>query len=83
MSKFYGQVSGASNTTASRRGHQDIAVSAQSWNGSLQTRLFYNNDNELMVDLSYSPDSSFYGKTIFNGKMEDLLKAIEVGKAWI
>lgn len=78
MSKFYGQVSGQAETTATRRGSKDIKVSAQSWDGSIQTRLYYNDKDELMVDLTYSDGSDFYGYRLFYGTFKELLKKFGV-----
>lgn len=72
MSKFYGQVFGASDTPATRRGHNDITVSAQSWRGSVQTSLWYNDNDELCVRLGISDQSSSYGDSYFYGTLSDL-----------
>lgn len=71
MSAFYGTVTGNAKTEATRRGHNEIKVSAQSWNGSVITRLYYNGDN-LNVELQISDDSSIHGYTYFNGTIEEL-----------
>ena len=71
MSAFYGTVHGNAKTEATRRGHKDIKVSAQSWNGSVITRLYYNGD-DLNVELQISDDSSTTGYTYFNGTIEEL-----------
>ena len=76
MSAFYGQVIGNAKTTASRRGHHDIKVTAQSWNGSVITRLYYNGD-ELMCDLEIADGSSANGYTVFNGTLEELKNRLE------
>ena len=76
MSKFYGTIKGASKTEATRRGYHDIKVAAQSWNGSLITSLWYNDTNELMVDLSYNEGSASCGHTIFSGSMTALLERL-------
>lgn len=39
MSKFYGTVVVQARTDATRRGGRDIRVCAQSWDGSIITRL--------------------------------------------
>ena len=67
MSKFYGTVIGASNTNASRRGNRDIKACAQSWDGSVITRLWYNDKGVLCVDVEVSDDSATYGTEIFSG----------------
>lgn len=70
MSKFYGTVVGASNTNATRRGYHDIRVAAQSWGGSIATRLWYNDNEVLMVDVEVSDGSSAYGQLIFSGTFD-------------
>lgn len=76
MSKFYGQVFGASNTPVSRRGHSEIHVSAQSYNGSVITRMFYDRNDRLIVDIQMSNDSSSNGDTVFHGTFDDLKKKL-------
>ena len=75
MSRFYGQVIGAAETVGTRRGHQDIKVSAQSWDGSVITRLYYK-DDELMCDIQIGDSSTAYGYTYFNGTLEELKKRL-------
>lgn len=72
MSSFYGMVEGASATAASRRGFKDIKSSAQSWNGSVITRLYYNDDGVLQVNIQLADDSSFYGQSYFTGSFQEL-----------
>ena len=77
MSKFYGTVDGSENRTdATRCGHRYIHVSAQSWDGSLITRMNYDRDDRLYVKLEYSDTSSTCGRTIFTGTMDELLKKL-------
>ncbi len=73
MSKLYGQVFGTANTTASRRGHSSLKVSAQSWEGSLITVMNYTDSGELLVTLEYSDTSNSYGDVLFHGTMEELI----------
>jgi len=74
MSKFYGTVSGSAQTEATRRGHDSIRVSAQSWDGSLITRMHYNSDGELVVQLDVSDtSSSCYGRPVFAGTLSELV----------
>lgn len=79
MSTFYGQVEGMSQTVASRRGSRDsgIKASVQSWDGSLISRMWYDNDGNLKVALEVSNDSSSYGDTIFRGSLDDLRSLLE------
>lgn len=75
MSAFYGQVAGQDEKTVSRRGNYNsgIRVSAQSWKGSLITKMYYNGD-DLMVDIEVSDDSDMFGTTVFEGKFDDFVK---------
>lgn len=73
MSKFYGTVVGSARTEATRRGFDGIRVSAQSWDGSLITRMRYDGQGRLMVQLDKSNESSScYGRTIFWGTLDEL-----------
>lgn len=76
MSKFYGTVVGQARTDATRRGGRDIRVCAQSWDGSIITRLSYNDKDELMVELQYHETSNTYGKTVFYGTIGELLQKL-------
>lgn len=75
MSVFYGQVSGQAETTASRRGsyNSGIRVSAQSWDGSLITKMYYSGGDDLMVEIEVSDGSSMYGITVYSGKFDDFV----------
>ncbi len=78
MSKFYGSVDGSEKTTtATRRGFNYIHVSAQSYDGSIITRMHYDINDNLIVDLEHNDGSSTYGRTIFHGTMDELLKKLE------
>lgn len=77
MSAFYGTVKGASDTPATRRGYHDIKVAAQSWNGSVITRLHYNKEDELIVDLQVSDGSDTSGRTIFYGTLDELKERLK------
>jgi hypothetical protein len=80
MARFYGQVYGQARTEASRRGSRDIKVSAQSWNGSVITYLEYDENDQLVVDISISDGSSSYGNTYFRGSLEELKERLKGGK---
>ena len=80
MAKFYGQVYGQAKTEASRRGSRNIKVSAQSWDGSVITTLYYNENDDLMVNLSISEGSSSYGYTYFDGTLDELKERLQGGK---
>lgn len=77
MSAFYGTVLGSAYTPATRRGTRDITVAAQSWNGSVITRLTYNKDGDLMVDLQTSDDSATCGRTLFYGTFDELKERLK------
>ena len=46
MSKFYGTVIGASQTCATRRGYHDMRAAAQSYDGSVIVRLWYDDEEK-------------------------------------
>ena len=73
MSKFYGQVFGMSSTEATRRGGSDIKVSAQSYDGSVITKLYYN-ETKLMVKIQTDKDSSSTGDTKLYPNQKNLNK---------
>lgn len=77
MSAFYGTVIGSANTAATRRGSKDIKVAAQSWNGSVITRMHYNEEDELIVDLQISDGSGTSGLTFFYGTIDELKERLE------
>lgn len=76
MSAFYGTVEGSAQTIATRRGYDQIKVSAQSWKGSIITRLYYSND-DLFVDLQTSEGSSAKGYTLFHGTLAELKSKLQ------
>lgn len=76
MSKFYGQVVGNGETNGTRRGSRNIKVSAQSYDGSLITFMYYDENGNLCVDLDYAEDSNLYGRTMFRGTMQELLEKL-------
>lgn len=76
MSKFYGQVFGAAKTNATRRGHSDIITSAQSFDGSVITKLYYK-DGKLMVNIEVAPESSCVGLTAFDGTFKEYVKRLQ------
>ena len=49
MSKFYGQVAGAGQTTASRRGFKNIMASVQSYDGSVIMELQEVNGKTMLI----------------------------------
>ena len=72
MSLFYGTVVGQAETAATRRGSRNsgIKVAAQSWDGSVITKLWYV-DDDLWMDLMLSDGSDTYGRSVYYGKFED------------
>lgn len=77
MAKFYGQVEGQANTIASRRGSSYIKSSVQSWNGSITTELFYNDKEELCIEVMHTDGSGFGGYTVFRGTVENFLEKLK------
>ena len=77
MSKFYGQVFGASQTEATRRGHRSIRTAAQSYDGSVITELSYNDEGKLMVDVSADNYSTSCGSRIFYGTYEEFVAKLK------
>lgn len=78
MSKFYGQVEGASDKIVTRRGHRGIITAAQSYDGSVQTYLYYNDDKKLCVRIGLSDCSRFTpDEIVFNGTFEDFKKKFD------
>lgn len=78
MSAFYGCIQG--NRGAATRGGSRASgfrASAQSYDGSVITRLSYNENDELMVTIETSDDSAPYGKIIFYGTFEEFNKKLQ------
>lgn len=72
MSAFYGMVQG--NRGAATRGGSRTSgfkATAQSWDGSIITRMYYGDADELMVMIEYAEGSATYGKLIFNGTFDE------------
>lgn len=81
MSRFYGTVVGQAKTIGTRRGSRDITTAAQSWHGSVITRLSYNDAGELMVEIETSEDSATRGYTKFYGTFENFKRILEGANA--
>ena len=83
MSKFYGMVVG--NRGAATRGGSDnsgFKATAQSYDGSVITRLSYNDDNQLMVCIEMEDGrSSTYGDVVFHGTYDELKALFAEAKA--
>ena len=75
MAKYYGQVHGQAPTIASRRGSatSGIKASVQSWDGSIIMHLRDTKWGENQLCIEYAGDSSFTGKDIFDGPMEEFV----------
>ena len=81
MSKFYGTVIGQAATSATRRGSENsgIRTAAQSYDGSVQVSLRYNDEGQLEIRLTCSDNSSVYGdKTLYDGSFEGLKKVFDL-----
>lgn len=75
MSTFYGTVEGMAETCATRRGSDFIRASAQSWDGSVVTRLRYDDNEVLMININLDDDSDCYGSPSlpsFYGTLDEL-----------
>lgn len=77
MSKFYGTVMGSADTAATRRGSDQIKVAAQSWDGSIITKLRYNKNGDLMVQVEYAEGSETIGRTIFDGTINEYINRLK------
>lgn len=72
MSAFYGMVQG--NRGAATRGgsrNSGFKSTVQSWDGSIITQMSYDDNDQLMVTVSYSTGSNCYGTTIFHGTFDE------------
>jgi len=85
MSKFYGQAwteDRTSTTAATRCGHSGINASAQSYDGSIITRLHYDRAGALIVDIEVSSDSAMHGETVYSGPLNQLADQLDAGAGW-
>lgn len=73
MAKFYGTLDSMNGrAVATKTGGKDgIKAAAQSYDGSVITRIYYEGDT-LMVNLQVSNCSSTSGAIIFEGSVEEL-----------
>ena len=81
MSKFYGTVIGASSTCGTRRGHHDIRVSAQSYDGSVITTLDYDSNDNLRVRIGTNENSGTYTdwkSNDFTGTFEEFKQLLQL-----
>ena len=85
MSKFYGQTwteDRTSSTTATRCGHRSISASAQSYDGSIITRLEYDKTGALIVTIDIASDSRTHGETVYRGPLGQLADQLNAGAGW-
>lgn len=77
MAKFYGQIQG-NRGAATRMGSlaSGIKGSCQSYDGSVITYLSYDANDNLMVTIEVSNSSSFYGKRVFCGSLDEFVKKL-------
>jgi len=80
MSAFYGMVVG-NRSEATRGGSKasGFKSSCQSFDGSVITKMWYNNENQLMVEVGTNNDSKPYtdwNTPEFRGTFEDFKKAL-------
>ena len=78
MATFFGQVRGRAESYGTRLGTKTSGIesSVQSWEGSIITKMYYNEKNELMVNIETADGSNFCGQTIFNGTFEEYKKKL-------
>lgn len=79
MASFYGTINDPYSNTkeVSKVGHKGIKACARSYHGSVITELSYNDNNELMVEISLDNDSSTKGTRMFKGTFEELKNLFE------
>ena len=77
MAKFYGSIQG-NRGAATRMGHQSIKASVQSYDGSVITELSYNDEGQLLVDVSVAKDEStaYRGTRLFYGTLDEFIKKL-------
>lgn len=78
MAKFYGSIQG--NRGAATRGGSTasgIKSSCQSYDGSVITYMSYDGNDNLMVTVEVSNESSSYGRRIFCGTFEEFVHKLE------
>jgi hypothetical protein len=74
MSKLYGSIQG-DRGAATRCGHHRIKAAAQSYDGSVITELSYNDEGQLLVDVSVAKDEStaYRGTRLFYGTLDEFI----------
>ena len=73
MAKFYGQVNGGRGTVT-RLGYRNIRTSAQSYDGSIQTELTYNDEGN--IDDSCDEDTQYATDEVIN-QLEKIVSDFE------
>ena len=78
MSTFYGCIQG-NRGEATRGGSRasGFKATAQSFDGSIITRLSYNQEDELMVTIETSDYSAPYGSQIFYGTFKEYIAKLQ------
>ena len=78
MATFYGTLQGCRGL-ATRLGSKDsgLKVSAQSYDGSVITKLSYNEKDELVISIELSDGSSCYGDRVFSGTLKELKEKLK------
>ena len=82
MANFYATINAdLSRTLATRRGSKYITTSTQSYNGSIITRMYYNEQDKLMIEIETTETSnSCYGENRYCGtfnQLEELLSYVK------
>ena len=72
MARFYGTVHGARGP-ASRLGHRDLHVTAQSFAGDIVVDMWRDDEDNEQVSISCRQHSGNGGYCLYNGKVKDLL----------
>lgn len=74
MAVLYGAVTGIGETPATRRGSKKSGIksSVQSYHGSVITRLYYDENDELKVVLEMAAGSDDCGYKVFDGTFSEL-----------
>ena len=72
MFTFFGSIKGSHGEATRGSNKADgIKVSSRCKNGSLITKMYYDKNNELMIDVSCSLTNSETGKKVFSGTFAD------------
>ena len=79
MSKFYGQVAGTGQTTASRRGFKNNMASVQSYDGSVIMELQEVNGKTMLI-VEIADGSAFSGDVKFYGTLKQFADLLDAHK---